>query len=751
MSAARIMGVFPPNLSTAPSQDQIARTIFGDIEGIFIVPGSSGKVGVVDAAFNRILLFDAVESWPAAGTLFSPIATAVVGQNDFNGSGANRGTTFAPAPSGSSFSHPSGVALSGNEVFVADTGNHRVLVMPFSGGTLAGATRVLGQDRFNTNAPNLIEGREFDFTAGSQADAGIALDTTGDAPHLYVADTYNNRILGFRDFRKIAPGAKADIVIGQPDFNSAMCNGTGDPNGMNTSSLCQPTGLAVDASGNLYVADSGNGRVIRFPAPFSAQNGQVADLVLGQRNFNSKISQPGPSIMGFPYGLAFAGTSGLLVSDRAFNRVLFFEYAPGSHIFSTNDSAKAATKVFGQPDFLSTASGTADNRMATPSAIACDNEARIFVTDTGNNRVLVFDQISSTPAQDAFATLKLAGLSSPRGIFVNQITSEVWVTDTGSAQVRKYPAYQFLLINPVSIASVQAASATLAVAQDQYGDVVVADASNRVGAYFPNVETVNGGHFIVGRPLAPGMYASICSPNTECDPAKGKIDMFGNATAVAPSLPMQPVLADVQVLFDGQTVPMYYVSPNQINFIVPMAARTSGTASIEVIQPSTGRVYGAGSVPMTTYAPALFMANFSGPNRQVLAVNLQDGSVNTTTNGAARGTYISLYGTGQGFIPNAPPDGAAPNGVFPTPQPPRINIAGIFLDSLTAESGEPPQNQWVQYSGLNPQYPGLWQINVYLPKALSPNAQSPILVLLGSTPSTDFATSGWRTTIAIKN
>ena len=49
-------------------------------------------------------------------------------------------------------------------------------------------------------------------------------------------------------------------------------------------------GLAVDDSGNLWVADSGNGRVLRFPAPFSVAAGttQTADMVLGQSSFTNK-------------------------------------------------------------------------------------------------------------------------------------------------------------------------------------------------------------------------------------------------------------------------------------------------------------------------------------------------------------------------------------------------------------------------------------------------------------------------------
>src|SRR5262249_24979699 len=152
-------------------------------------PGGSGKVGVVDSGASRILLFDPVESWPAVGTTFSPIATAVVGQTtfDFTAAGANRGLSFRPAPTGAPLAVPSGAACSGSELYVADTGNHRVIVLPYSGGTFGAASRVAGQDRMNMSAPNLIEGREFDFVSSGNADAGIILDTTGDTPHLYVA------------------------------------------------------------------------------------------------------------------------------------------------------------------------------------------------------------------------------------------------------------------------------------------------------------------------------------------------------------------------------------------------------------------------------------------------------------------------------------------------------------------------------------------------------------------------------------
>ena len=93
-------------------------------------------------------------------------------------------------------------------------------------------------------------------------------------------------------------------------------------------------GLAVDDSGNLWVADSGNGRVLRFPAPFSVAAGaiQTADMVLGQTaSLMPRTRALRGQTMHTPYGLALLmqqardGQTHLAVSDLVLNRVLVFE------------------------------------------------------------------------------------------------------------------------------------------------------------------------------------------------------------------------------------------------------------------------------------------------------------------------------------------------------------------------------------------------------------------------------------------
>ena len=155
-------------------------------------------------------------------------------------------------------------------------------------------------------------------------------------------------------------------MLGQRDFTTALINyPSGNPNTPNNSGLNRPIGLLVDSNGNLYVADSLNGRVLRFPAPFAYQ-GQApeqADLVLGQQNFTTTIADPTNTNMADPRGLAFTPSCNSPGRRRAPPRTVW--WFPTREItacctsppISTGRSppaqttAKRATIVFGQTSF----------------------------------------------------------------------------------------------------------------------------------------------------------------------------------------------------------------------------------------------------------------------------------------------------------------------------------------------------------------------------------------------------------------
>jgi uncharacterized protein (TIGR03437 family) len=745
---------------------------------------------VLDAGDNRLLVFDPYSSpdWglTSGDTTFSkppPVALAVLGQGssltNFTSVAANAGNAQAAFTSNgatiATFATPVAAAVAGTDLFVVDTGNNRVLVYP-NAGQAAAATEVLGQSGFFYNSPNSIHGKEFYFgpTSLGSYDAGIAVDSSTSTPHLYVSDPNNSRVLGFADARKVGPGVQADIVIGEPDMSTAVCNfgGVTNPPGTEVlnrqptqSSLCYPTGLAVDpASGDLYVADSANGRVLRFPAPFAAANSsQQANLVLGQAGFtgisNPKASQ---SVMVFPYGLVFDAQRGLLVSDQAANRVLLF-----SMVNPTN--GEPASTVIGQSNFTSTSSTV----LNAPHHIAEDTIAELYVADTGHSQIAIFAIPTGTSTNIPVGTF--TGLSSPEAVWVNQNpvvgpTNDIWVGD--SSGLSRYAPLPVGATTETPVLKMPAAEVTgptgfcpgslcvlpaIAITQDTFGALYVADTTNRVAIHYPALAGENGASFVCAMGcnlgtltaapyyLAPGAYASLFAFSGS----------FASSTTSNAVLPVPTTLGGVQVLVNGLPSPITYVSPTQINFVVPFEAPTSGTAPVAVVNPSTSQVLGSGSMTMNVAAPGFFIigpaAGTTPAAGQIAALNCNQTPCEDTVNGTAHpanpGSIIQLFLTGQGsaLVPSAPPDGQASSGQVTTESQPLVIIGG--------------GQGTVKYSGLAPGYPGLWQINVQIPDSASlllpngfPTGVYPVVVKyqgLVSSPSPNAGTYGLATTIVI--
>jgi uncharacterized protein (TIGR03437 family) len=152
---------------------------------------------------------------------------------------------------------------------------------------------------------------------------------------------------------------------------------------------------------------------------------------------------------------------------------------------------------------------------------------------------------------------------------------------------------------------------------------------------------------------------------------------------------------------------------------------------------------------MNNYSPGIIQLEYSGKLRRAAVLN-QDQSINSATNPALHGSYITIYATGQGLVSNAPADGSsAPSSpLVTTSYMPRVNINGIYVEDYPATAGDPPKDKLVTFSGLAPGFVGLWQINVWVPGAVTPGNQVPIIIFAGSMPSTDPGT--YNVTIAVK-
>ncbi|ASB48912.1 HYR-like domain-containing protein [Alkalitalea saponilacus] len=228
----------------------------------------------------------------------------------------------------------------------------------------------------NTNFTTITDGTSESIMSTSD---GVAFSPDGN--RLIVSDAGNNRVLIWNSI-PTTNGQEADVVIGQPIFTSSA-EGTG------RRSLNRPTGLFVTTDGRLIVTDHNNNRVLIWNAiPY--ENNIPADVVIGQNDFNSSGSGTGLNQLNGPYGVWVAPDGKLVVSDHFNHRVLVYNTIP-----ETNGAS--ADVVVGE---TSTAR-TRINRLRNPSGVSLSPDGKLFISDWGNHRVLIFNEIPTTNGANA--------------------------------------------------------------------------------------------------------------------------------------------------------------------------------------------------------------------------------------------------------------------------------------------------------------------------------------------------------------
>ena len=272
--------------------------------------------------------------------------------------------------------------------------------------------------------------------------ASVATDGT----KFYIADTNNNRVLGFNSI-PTSNNAAADFVIGQASI-SANNPCIDIPTGSCTVGLNQPSKVVVDA-GRLLVVDSGNDRVLiwnTLPTANTAAN-VVIGTGVGQAIAANSLSGP--------LGATFAGTK-LVVADTNNNRVLVYntiasgssaDIVLGQRNFVTGQLTPNCPKdIVAIPDCTLDFAITADS-LSGPSDV-WSNGSKLVVSDQGNNRVLYFGQV---PTVSQTAAIRVIGqsnmknqggfgsgasaLKQPRGVWLDKNTSYIYVADAGNNRV----------------------------------------------------------------------------------------------------------------------------------------------------------------------------------------------------------------------------------------------------------------------------------------------------------------------------
>jgi adhesin/invasin len=192
---------------------------------------------------------------------------------------------------------------------------------------------------------------------------------------------------------------------------------------------------------------------------------------------------------------------------------------------------------------------------------------------------------------------------------------------------------------------------------------------------------------------------------------------LSDATYQAPGYPLPTQLGPTSVTVNGSVVPLYYVSPTQINFQMPSGAPPTGVQ----VGVSNGFTQARTAQDQTTTLTAVDPGVFTNAGNRAAALN-QDLTAHTAATPQPAGATILLYTTGGSPISPTLPDGTA------APSSPLSLLTGNVQVSI---GGKPAQ---VSYAGVAPGFAGLSQINLIVPAGLAAGDQ-PIFVTVNGVSS----------------
>jgi trimeric autotransporter adhesin len=463
---------------------------------------------------------------------YASLCSLASGQNQIirtvAGGGSNPVADGVPATAeklslgGNSSTVPAGglaIAASGN-IYISDTNNNRVLLV--SGGNI---TTVVGPGGLSAFPP-------------LYQPAGLALDAAGD---LFIAD-YGNDLI-----REVKPGSNNVVTVA----GSGSGGYYGDGGLATSATLNGPAGVSVDASGNIFIADSLN-NVIR---EVTASNGNIT-TVGGSQAFPGFSGDNGPATsagLNTPTGV-FVGASGsIFIADRGNNRIRKFTVGGNMTTVAGNGGQGHA----GIPGPATSA------QLYSPSSVVQDASGNLFITAIFNNAVL---EVSAATGNIS----TVAGLQGTSGFY----------GDGG-------PATSALLDHPGDAIV------------DASGDVFIADTINN------RIREVSS--TIVPSPsITPGGVVPIYSTVTTIQEGEW-VSIYGNNLGPTPAaqwtgnFPQQ--LGGTSVTINGNPAYLYYVSPTLINLQAPNDATTG---EVNVVVTTAGGSF-TSTVTLAAVAPSFLL------------------------------------------------------------------------------------------------------------------------------------------------
>jgi len=519
---------------------------------------------------------------------------------------------------------------------------------------LTNVVRAVSAGTIITLAGNTTFGFAGDGGIGVQASIsdvhGLATDSKG---NLYIADTFNGRVRMVSPFGSIT--APSDTI------STFAGNGTrgysGDGSAAVNAELTQPSGLAVDSSGNVYIADYGNYTVRKVDT-----SGKISTVAgTGVPGFSGDGGPANKATLNQPYALAIDPSNNLYISDLGNDNIREITTDGNIHTIVSNIVADSiAVDGAGSIYFPDSFTHTVRKILA--------NGTQFIIAGIPGNPGFSGDGGVGTSAQ----------LNQPHGVALDS-SGNLYVADSANQVIR--------LLTPVP------SSLSLASAASGNGSVIAPG------------EIIN-------------LFGAGLGPATPVSAQPGNNGFYATQ------------LAGTTVSFNGANAVVLYTSATQVSAIVPYNVPV-GAAAIITVSYQGQSISTSAAVPIAAVNPGLFTANATGVGNA--AVVNQNGSINSPTSPAPQGSVVSLYVTGEGQTSPAGVDGKTADKPYPAP------LQGVTVTM----SGQQAQ---VTYAGAAPgEVAGLMQVNAQIPSNLiqintTLPVAVPVLVYVGVTPTQANAT-----------
>jgi uncharacterized protein (TIGR03437 family) len=544
---------------------------------------------------------------------------------------------------------------------------------------------------------------------------GVAVDTAG---NLFIADQNNNRI------RKVATTGIITTVAG------TGASGYGGDGGPATSALLQrPPRVSVDAAGNLYIADSNRIRKVTPAGIITTVAGN------GTQGYSGDGGLATSAFLNTPVDVQPDSAGNLFIADQ------------GNNVVRKVDTGGIITTVAGSGSRGYSGDGGPATKasLSEPTGIAVSAAGDLFFSDQGNNRIRkVSNGIITTVAGNGTAGFAGDGgiatsaeLNAPTGISLD-IAGNLYSAEQANNRVRVLltnGTIQTVAGNGTAGYSGDGGTATGAALNDPHGvstfagRVYIADSSNyRVRLLTPVAQApaISSGGVISASAfggftsVSPGSWIEIYGLNLAADTRSWSGSDFSGVNA--------PTSLDgTSVTIGGQAAFVDFISSGQVNALVPSNA---GTGLQQISVKTAAGTSAPVNVTVNAVQPGLLAPpSFTVNGSQYVVAFFSDGTyvlptgaiAGLTSRPAKAGDTIVLYGVGFGpVMPNIPAGQL-------------VGQSNTLASSLQMFVGG--QAATAVYSGLAPNYTGLYQFNIVVPNVAAGNAL-PLTFTLGGVAGT---------------